>query len=95
MASFSIMNDLGAISIFDVTHSLQLPGGLGKVSGGKREFVIPLARASVAAFAKGLFMEVHDNPAAAKSDAATVLSLESFKDLLDATLPLCNDGFNV
>ena len=87
MTGFSIINDMGAISIFDATHSLQLPG-IGKTSGGKREFAIPLARAGVAAFAKGLFMEVHDNPSMAKSDASTVLSLELFTKLLESVYPV-------
>jgi 2-dehydro-3-deoxyphosphooctonate aldolase (KDO 8-P synthase) len=61
--------------IFDVTHSLQLPGGGQGETAGERRFAEPLARAAVAAGAAGIFMEVHPNPDAAKSDRATQLSV--------------------
>lgn len=68
--------------VFDVTHSLQLPGGLGHATGGAREFHLPLARAAVAAGIDGLFVEVHPDPPRALSDAATQLSLLEFRTLL-------------
>lgn len=68
--------------VFDATHSCQIPGGLGDQSGGLRQFVPLLARAGVAAGADALFIEVHDRPADAKSDAATVYPLQELKDLL-------------
>jgi 2-dehydro-3-deoxyphosphooctonate aldolase (KDO 8-P synthase) len=67
MRSFPIMRKLGYPVVFDVTHSVQLPGGEGKSSGGQPEFIEPLARAGTAIGADGLFLEVHDNPAKAHS----------------------------
>lgn len=78
MRSIPIMQSFGVPVCFDATHSVQLPGGLGKASGGQREFIPVLARAAIAAGANCLFMESHDDPANAKSDAASVLD---FKDL--------------
>src|SRR5512141_1236697 len=66
--SFPILRSLGYPVIFDVTHSLQLPGGQGTCSGGQREFAAPLARAAVAAGVDGLFMEVHPEPGKALCD---------------------------
>ena len=63
MRSFPIMRKFGYPVVFDVTHSVQLPGGAGKSSGGQPEFIEPLARAGTAAGVDGLFLEVHDNPA--------------------------------
>lgn len=68
--------------VFDATHSVQYPGGTGNVTGGCREHIPPLARAAVAAGIDGLFMEVHDDPAHAKSDAATVWPLAELEPLL-------------
>ena len=68
MRSFPIMRKLGYPVVFDVTHSVQLPGGEGKSSGGQPEFIEPLARAGAAAGIDGIFLEVHDNPAKALSD---------------------------
>ena len=68
--------------VFDATHSCQLPGAAGTQSGGQREFVGDLARAAVAAGADALFLEIHDDPANAKSDAATVLGLEQLEPVL-------------
>ena len=75
MASFSVMKSFGVRTIHDATHCVQRPGGLGKSSGGKREFIVPLARAAMSAGADGLFMEVHPDPSKALSDAATQLPL--------------------
>ena len=86
MRSFAILRGFGYPVVFDATHSLQLPGGGGQQSGGQREFVEPLVCAGVAAGADGLFMEVHDNPEAALSDAATQLPLSRLKPLLEKVL---------
>jgi 2-dehydro-3-deoxyphosphooctonate aldolase (KDO 8-P synthase) len=88
MRAFPIMRSFGYPVVFDVTHSLQLPGGEGNQSGGQREFAEPLARAAVAAGCDGLFLEVHDNPAAALSDPATQLALPQLKPLLEKLIAL-------
>jgi 2-dehydro-3-deoxyphosphooctonate aldolase (KDO 8-P synthase) len=82
MRSFPILQKTGYPVVFDVTHSVQLPGGEGKASGGQPEFIEPLARAGVAAGADGLFLEVHDNPAKALSDGTNALPLEQLRPLL-------------
>lgn len=78
----AVMRGLGFPTVLDVTHSLQLPGARGGASGGRPEFIEPLARAGAAAGADGLFFEVHDAPEKAKSDGANALRL----DLLPALL---------
>lgn len=82
MRSFPIMKKLGYPVVFDVTHSIQIPGGLGHASGGQPEFIEPLARAGVAAGVDGIFLETHDNPAAALSDGPNALPLEQLPALL-------------
>jgi len=82
MRSLPIMREFGYPVVLDVTHGLQLPGGLGAVSGGQAEYIEPLARAGVAFGVDGIFMEVHDNPAQALSDASTSLALDRVKPLL-------------
>jgi 2-dehydro-3-deoxyphosphooctonate aldolase (KDO 8-P synthase) len=77
-----VMQSFGFPVCFDASHSTQLPGGLGSISGGQREFIPTLAKAAVAAGCNALFIESHPTPALAKSDASTVLSLESLKNLL-------------
>ncbi len=77
-----IMRSFGYPVIFDVTHSLQLPGGLGSASGGQREFAAPFARAAVAVGIDGLFMEVHPDPDKALCDGPNMLSLDSLGELL-------------
>ena len=77
-----IMRSLGCPVIFDVTHSLQLPGGQGQCSGGQREFAGPLARAAVAVGVDGLFMEVHPDPDKALCDGPNMLSLDKLPQLL-------------
>lgn len=77
-----IMRSLGCPVIFDVTHSLQLPGGQGQCSGGQREFAGPLARAAVAVGVDGLFMEVHPEPDKALCDGPNMLSLDKLPQLL-------------
>ena len=88
MRAFPILRGFGYPVVFDVTHSLQLPGGEGNQSGGEREFAEPLARAAVAAGVDGLFLEVHDNPAQALSDPATQLPLVQLKPMLERLLSI-------
>src|SRR5215470_14429420 len=82
MRSFPILKKLGYPVVFDVTHSVQLPGGQGHASGGQPEFIEPLARAGVAAGVDGIFLETHENPAAALSDGANALPLTQLAELL-------------
>lgn len=82
MRSLAIMRKTGCPVVFDATHSVQLPGGLGDVSGGQREFVPVLARAAVAVGVAGLFMETHPNPACAMSDGPNAVPLHRMKELL-------------
>jgi 2-dehydro-3-deoxyphosphooctonate aldolase (KDO 8-P synthase) len=85
MRSLVVMRNTGCPVVFDATHSVQLPGGQGTVSGGQREFVPVLARAAVAAGISGLFMETHPDPAQALSDGPNAFPLTHLKELL-ATL---------
>ena len=80
--SFPVMQKIGYPVVFDVTHSVQLPGGQGHASGGQPEFIEPLARAGVAAGVDGIFLETHDHPAAALSDGANALPLAQLPALL-------------
>ncbi len=82
MRTFPIMRSFGAPVVFDVTHSLQLPGGLGHATGGQSEYIEPLARAGVACGVDAVFMEVHDNPAQALSDGPNALPLARLEPLL-------------
>ena len=82
MRSFPVLAKFGCPVVYDVTHSVQLPGGQGHASGGQPEFIEPLARAGVAAGADGLFLETHDNPAAALSDGPNALPLAQLPQLL-------------
>jgi 2-dehydro-3-deoxyphosphooctonate aldolase (KDO 8-P synthase) len=82
MRSFPVMQKFGYPVVYDVTHSVQLPGGKGNASGGQPEFIETLARAGVAAGVDGIFLETHDNPAAALSDGANALSLAQLPTLL-------------
>jgi len=82
MRSFPILQKLGYPVVFDITHAVQLPGGQGHASGGQPEFIEPLARAGVAAGVDGIFLETHDNPAAALSDGANALPLSQLASLL-------------
>ncbi len=86
--SFQIMRGLGVPVIFDVTHSVQIPGGLGTASAGKREFIPLLARAGAAAGVDGFFFEVHDNPEAAKSDGPNALPLDWFEEMMEKILAI-------
>ncbi len=82
MRSFPVMQRIGYPVVFDVTHSVQLPGGQGNSSGGQPQFIEPLARAAVAAGVDGIFLETHDNPAAARSDGPNALPLGQLGALL-------------
>src|SRR6185369_16898956 len=82
MRSFPIMRSFGAPVVFDVTHSLQLPGGLGNATGGQSEYIEPLARAGVACGVDAVFMEVHEAPERALSDGPNALPLARMEALL-------------
>ncbi len=82
MRSLAIMRDTGCPVVFDATHSVQLPGGQGTVSGGQREFVPVLARAAVASGVSGLFMETHPDPDQALSDGPNAWPLAKMRQLL-------------
>ena len=82
MRSLAIMRDTGCPVVFDATHSVQLPGGQGTVSGGQREFVPVLARAAVASGVSGLFMETHPDPDKALSDGPNAWPLAKMRQLL-------------
>jgi 2-dehydro-3-deoxyphosphooctonate aldolase (KDO 8-P synthase) len=84
MRSLVWMRELGYPVIFDATHSLQLPGGLGHASGGERKYIPALARAAVAVGVDALFMEVHEHPDQALSDGPNSLRLNDFEKLIRA-----------
>jgi len=83
MRSLAIMRETGAPVVFDATHSVQLPGGLGQSSGGQREHVPVLARAAVAVGIAGIFMETHPDPAKALSDGPNAVPLKHMRALLE------------
>jgi 2-dehydro-3-deoxyphosphooctonate aldolase (KDO 8-P synthase) len=82
MRSFPIMKEFGVPIVFDVTHSLQLPGGLGHATGGLSQYIEPLARAGVACGVDAVFMEVHEAPERAPSDGPNMLPLARMEPLL-------------
>ncbi|MCY4389615.1 MAG: 3-deoxy-8-phosphooctulonate synthase [Desulfurellaceae bacterium] len=88
MRSLPILAGCGYPVVYDATHSVQLPGGRGPMSGGQREFIPPLARAAVAVGIDGLFMEVHEEPERALSDSATVFPLARLESLLHTLVDL-------
>ncbi len=88
MRSFPIMRDFGYPVVFDVTHSVQLPGGLGDAADGQAEYIEHLARAGVASGIDGLFMEVHDDPPRALSDPTTQFALDKLEQLLETLLKI-------
>jgi 2-dehydro-3-deoxyphosphooctonate aldolase (KDO 8-P synthase) len=88
MRAFPLIRGLGVPVVFDVTHSLQLPGAGNGVTAGQAEFIEPLARAGVAAGVDGVFLEVHENPAKAKSDAENALPLDRLAALLDSLVQI-------
>lgn len=83
MRSLVVMRETGAPVVFDATHSVQLPGGGGRVSGGQREFVPALARAALAVGVSGVFMETHPDPAQALSDGPNAWPLDKMPALLE------------
>jgi len=85
MRSLPMMREFAPV-IFDATHSVQLPSGSNGVSGGQPQFIPMLSRAAVAAGVDGIFMEVHDNPAEAKSDGANALNLMNLREVLSQLL---------
>lgn len=87
MRSLAIMRRFATV-VFDATHSVQTPSSVGGVSGGQPEFIPVLARAAVAAGIDGIFLEVHDDPANAKSDGANALDLKLLKPLLETLLAI-------
>ena len=88
MRSFPILRTLGRPVVFDVTHSLQLPGGEGKSSGGQPEFIETLARAGTAVGVDGIFFEVHDDPPRALSDGSNSLDLDRLPSVLGRLVQL-------
>jgi len=88
MASFQIMKSFGVRTIHDATHCVQQPGGLGKITGGKREQIFVLAKAAIAAGADGIFMEAHPNPDVALCDATNQLPMESVKGIIEKLLEI-------
>lgn len=88
LRSFPIMRRFGYPVVFDVTHSVQLPGGEGKTSGGQPEFIEPLARAGAAIGVDGIFLEVHEDPAKALSDGSNALRLDLLRPLLERLIRL-------
>jgi len=88
MRSLAVMRDTNCPVVFDGTHSVQLPGGQGTVSGGQREFVPVLARAAVAVGIAGLFMETHPNPEKALSDGPNSWPLHRMKELLETLMTI-------
>ena len=83
MLNFQIMKDLGVPVIFDATHSLQLPGGLGNAAGGRREYLLPLAKAGISQGIAGLFIEAHPDPDSAKCDGPCAISTDDIPNVLD------------
>ena len=82
MLNFQIMKDFNVPVIFDATHSLQLPGGLGNAAGGRREFLLPIAKAGVSQCIAGLFIEAHPNPDEAKCDGPCAISSDKIFSVL-------------
>jgi 2-dehydro-3-deoxyphosphooctonate aldolase (KDO 8-P synthase) len=88
MRSLAVMRGTGAPVVFDATHSVQQPGGLGSASGGRREFIPVLARAAAGAGVAGFFMETHPDPATALSDGPNAWPLDKMKGLLETLLSI-------
>ena len=88
MRSLAVLRETGCPVVFDATHSVQVPGGMGTASGGQREFVPVLARAAVGAGVSGLFMETHPNPDEALSDGPNAVPLAEMEPLLETLLAI-------
>ena len=82
MLNFQIMKNLNVPVIFDATHSLQLPGGLGNSAGGRREFLLPLAKAGLSQGIAGLFLEAHPNPDEAKCDGPCAIAADTIYSVI-------------
>jgi len=91
MRSLVIMRETGCPVIFDATHSVQEPGGLGKATGGQREFVPALARAAIATGVAGIFLETHPDPDKALSDGPNMLPLNKMQNLLEVLQQIDRD----
>lgn len=91
MRSLAIMREIAPV-VFDATHSVQLPSGQGGVSGGQPEYIPLLARAAIAAGVDGIFMEVHDNPAEAKSDGPNAMHLAKLGKVLEQLMAIDRAG---
>ena len=94
MRSLVLMREANCPVVFDATHSVQLPGGMGDRSGGQREFVHPLARAAVAVGVSGLFMECHPNPAEALSDGPNAVPLAQVEGIVEDLLSIRPSTFS-
>ncbi|MGR3178588.1 MAG: 3-deoxy-8-phosphooctulonate synthase [Candidatus Anammoxibacter sp.] len=90
MRSIVVIKEMGYPVIYDATHSVQLPGGNGEQSGGDRKFVLPLAKAAVAAGCDGVFIETHEDPEKALSDSATMVNLNEVEGLLKQLVAIRN-----
>jgi 2-dehydro-3-deoxyphosphooctonate aldolase (KDO 8-P synthase) len=90
MRSFPIMSEFGVPIVFDVTHSLQLPGGLGNATGGLSQYIEPIARAGVACGVDAVFMEVHEAPERAPSDGPNMLPLARMGPLIESLRDIQN-----
>lgn len=90
MRAVPVMKTFGYPVVFDATHSVQLPGGVGKASGGQREFIATLSRAAVAAGCDGIFMEVHPDPSKALSDKETQVPLKDARAMIQELVTLGN-----
>ena len=88
MINFQIMKDLDVPVIFDATHSLQLPGGLGHAAGGRREYLLPLAKAGLSQCIAGLFIEAHPDPDNAKCDGPCAISSDKIPEVLNQLVAL-------
>ena len=88
MRSLAVMRATGAPVVFDATHSVQQPGGLGSASGGRREFIPVLARSAAAAGVAGFFMETHPDPEKALSDGPNAWPLDKMKELLETLMSI-------
>ena len=88
MINFQIMKELEVPVIFDATHSLQLPGGLGNAAGGRREYLLPLAKAGLSQCIAGLFIEAHPDPDNAKCDGPCAISSDEISKVLNQLVAL-------
>ncbi len=88
MRAIPVMKKMGVPVCFDASHSVQLPGGLGEISGGQREFIPTLSKAAIAAGANALFIESHPEPEKALSDSASQMPFDAFETLLNELVPI-------